>query len=151
MSYSSAIYQQTPYEGNFGQITQIPITGFASIASNTTSTLGVLGFGPGTYLVTFNYSIYNPGQNDIGPINFSFGASGNQIVYKQPILFPGTPSNTNVPYNCTIGGCCTFPVFVSVPYNVALSVNVTYARGVGGPYIDNGIAQFSNFQAIKIC
>lgn len=150
MSYVSAIYQQSPYIGNFGQIIQATVTGQANAVTATQYTVGVIGFGPGTYMITFNYSVYNPGANDIGSISFSFGG-GNQIVYQAPKLFPTTVGATNIPNNTTISGCVSFPSQVNVPYSVAVIATVTFVRGTNGPYIDEGVPQFNNFQAIKIC
>lgn len=150
MSYVSAIYQQSPYIGNFGQITQATVTGVPSSTTSTQYTVSVIGYGPGTYLITFNYSMYNPSSNDIGTITFSFGG-GNQIVYRAPVLFPTTAGATNINNFTSIGGCVSFPSQVNVPYNVAVSASVTFVRGTSGPFIDAGIPQFNNFQAIKIC
>lgn len=154
MSFASASYIQTsaPVEIIQGKCYTID-----DIASNTPEEIGTIELDTGSYIVSFNYLVFNKGSAAITEIIYSFDNVNYVGLFSD---YGGTEGASLIDYSSSLANSCTF--CINVPEDAIYELNVeiiyTLPPGVGtsGPSINEGpttlgeIPQFCYLKALKI-
>ena len=152
MSFASASYIQRVTEPSV--IIEVPYNTFAVTTHDQPEIIGEIELEPGSYIITFNYLIYNSGSANITGIIFTF----NDVNYVGiDSDAPGSEDGSVIKYWVSLANSCTFFVNIEETLTYQLTATIQFTGGTAGPAIGIGpndlagaIKQNNYFNVIKV-
>ena len=131
MSFASASLEQANI-GNIGQIFTGTSAGVTNVLTDTQTPFATITVPPGTYILGYNYSIFDPNNNQITGITMNVD---NQNVLSYYVNTVHNNEPTLVPQEGGLSGSNTLFIEPTVETTYTVSIRLIWRSGVNGPSV----------------